>query len=56
MVLSVIGMVGWKIAVGWDHVVLGIEAALIALFAAFWAIQTESSGTRAFAARSDRRR
>lgn len=24
----------------WDHAVLGIEAALVALFMAFWAIQT----------------
>ena len=41
MVLSVVGMVGWKLAFGWDHVVLGIEAALITLFAVFWTVQTE---------------
>ncbi len=40
MGLSVVGMVGWKLLFGWAHLVLGIEAALITLFAVFWAIQT----------------
>jgi hypothetical protein len=28
-------------ALGWEHWILGIEAALIALFAMFWVIQTK---------------
>jgi hypothetical protein len=35
------GMAAWNLTVGWDHAVLFIESWLIALFAAFWAIQTE---------------
>lgn len=41
MALSVVGMVGWELVFGWAHLVLGIEAALITLFAVFWAVQTE---------------
>jgi hypothetical protein len=39
MVLSVVIMVIAKVA-GWDYWLLGLEISLIALFAAFWAIQT----------------
>jgi hypothetical protein len=40
MVGSVVLMLGWRFAFGWDHAPLWIETALIASFAAFWAIQT----------------
>jgi hypothetical protein len=33
-------MIAWAKLFGWDHAVLGIEAALIVLFAAFWISQT----------------
>jgi hypothetical protein len=56
MVGSVVLMFGWRLAFGWDHAALWIEAALIACFAAFWAIQTQElwqQGLRAPAARPD---
>lgn len=41
MVVVPLLMVAWKKVFGWDHAVLGIEASLIVLFAAFWISQTE---------------
>jgi heme A synthase len=41
MVVVPLLMVAWKKLFGWEHAVLGIEAALILLFAAFWVSQTE---------------
>lgn len=40
MVGSLVLMLGWRFAFGWDHALLWIEIALITSFAAFWAIQT----------------
>ena len=34
----------WDLTVGWDHAVLWIEGTLIALFGAFWVMQTEELG------------
>jgi hypothetical protein len=39
----------WWLLVGWDHVVLGVEATLLVLFASFWVLQTHelwSEGVR----------
>jgi hypothetical protein len=41
MLVVPVVMIGWRAAFGWDHVVLGIEGALIVLFAAFWISQTQ---------------
>ncbi|MFG1911228.1 hypothetical protein [Kribbella sp. NPDC048928] len=41
MVVVPLLMVAWKKLFGWEHAVLGIEAVLILLFAAFWVSQTE---------------
>ena len=40
MVGSAVGMFLWQRRYTWNHWVLGVEAALIALFAVFWALQT----------------
>ncbi|WP_427892594.1 hypothetical protein ACQHIV_06795 [Kribbella sp. GL6] len=40
MVVVPLLMVAWAKLFGWAHAVLGVEAALIVLFAAFWIIQT----------------
>lgn len=40
MGVGVVGMLLWAWLVGWDHLVFGIEALLIGLFAAFWVVQT----------------
>lgn len=40
MLASALGPVAWKLAFGFDHMVLFIEAALILLFAGFWLAQT----------------
>lgn len=40
--LAATGGIGvWDLTVGWDHAVLWIEGTLIALFGAFWVLQTE---------------
>lgn len=41
MVVVPLLMVAWKKLFGWEHAVLGIEAVLILLFAAFWVTQTQ---------------
>lgn len=40
MVVVPLLMVAWQKLFGWEHAVLGIEAVLILLFAAFWVSQT----------------
>jgi hypothetical protein len=40
MIVSVVGIILWKVFVGWDHALLVAEAALIGLFAVFWMLQT----------------
>ena len=41
MVVWVVGIGLWRWLVGWDHAILWMEGGLIALFAAFWLMQTE---------------
>ncbi len=40
MVGSLVVMIGWRWATGWQHALLWIEGVLIVLFAVFWCVQT----------------
>lgn len=46
MVVSVLVVLTWKWTAGFEHAVLAIEAALIALFAVFWLLQTKELWSR----------